>query len=64
MDFIIEHTRVGLEIPEIIALVFLVAVVVFFIFRTRKMKKLENELMDEIQDLQKEEAEMKRARYQ
>ena len=63
MDFIIEHTRIGFELPELISLILLIVVVVFFIVRMRKMKKTEDELVDEIQDLQRKESERKRARF-
>ena len=53
MDFIIDHTRIGFEIPELIALIFLIAVVVFFVVRTRKMKKDEEGLEEEIKELQR-----------
>lgn len=52
MGFIIEHTRIGFELPELIALIFLIAVVVFFIVRSRQMKKAEEELEDQIRDIQ------------
>ncbi len=56
MDFIIEHTRIGFEIPELIALIFLIAVVVFFFVRSRQMKKAEEELEDQIMEIQNESA--------
>ncbi len=56
MDFIIEHTRIGFEIPELIALIFLIAVVIFFIVRSRQMKKAEEELEDQIRDIQSEKS--------
>lgn len=64
MDFIIEHTRIGFEIPELIALVFLIAVVVFFFVRSRQMKKSEEELEDQIKDLQSQRADNGRVRNQ
>lgn len=57
MDFIIEHTRIGFEIPELIALIFLIAVVIFFIVRSRQMKKAEEELEDQIRDIQSGKSE-------
>ena len=56
MDFIIEHTRIWFEIPELIALIFLIAVVIFFIVRSRQMKKAEEELEDQIRDIQSEKS--------
>ena len=61
MDYIIEHTRIGFELPELLALILLIGVVVFFIVRYRQMKRTERDLIDEIQEVQRQEAERKRA---
>ena len=61
MEYIIEHTRIGIELPEILAFILLIAVIVFFIVRHKQMKKQERELIDEIQEVQRQEAERKRA---
>ncbi len=62
MDFIIEHTRIGFEIPELIALVFLIGVVVFFFVRSRQMKKAEEELEDQIKEIQSQRSDNGRVR--
>ena len=48
LDFIISHTSAWIDIKSILALIFLVAVIVFFIVRYRKMRKIEKGLEDEM----------------
>ena len=60
MDFIIDHTRIGIDIPEIIALILLIAVVAFFFVRSRQMKKAEEELEDQIREIQRGGADKER----
>ncbi len=52
MEFIIEHSRIGHDLPDFVSLGILVAVAVFYIVRTRKMKNEEKELVDKIEELQ------------
>lgn len=57
MNYIIEHTRIGFEIPELLALILLIAIVVFFVVRNRQMKQEEEELEEQIKAIQREKAE-------
>lgn len=48
LDFIISHTSVWIDVKSILALIFLIAVVVFFVVRYRKMRKIEKGLEEEM----------------
>ena len=48
LDFIISHTSAWIDIKSILALIFLIAVIVFFIVRYRKMRKIEKGLEEEM----------------
>lgn len=46
--YLIDHTYIGLDIPAILALIGLIAVVVYFIVAHRKRKKIEKQLEEEL----------------
>ena len=48
LQFVISHSAIWIDIKSIIALVFFIAVVVFFIVRYRKMRKVEQGLEEEM----------------
>ena len=51
MSYIIEHTVLGFCWGDIPALIILLAVIAVFIKKHHDMKKLENELEDQLEDL-------------
>ena len=51
MSFIIEHTVLGFCWWDIPALIILLAVIAVFIKKHHDMKKLENELEDQLEEL-------------
>ena len=51
MSYIIEHTVLGLCWWDIPALIILLAVIAVFIKKHHDMKKLENELEDQLEEL-------------
>lgn len=48
MSFVLSHSRLGFCWWDLLALVALVVVIVFFVVRYRNMKKQEKELEDEL----------------
>lgn len=57
-DFVISHTGIWLNIWVFLAIIALVAIIVYFILRRRNMVKMEEELEDILADKYKKEAEM------
>ena len=51
MSFVLSHSRLGFCWWDLLALVALVVVVVFFVIHYRKMKRHEKELEDELSAL-------------
>lgn len=51
MEFLFAHTRIGFCWWDLLALLILIAVIVIFIVKVHKQKKIEKELEDEIEEL-------------
>ncbi len=51
MSFVLSHSRLGFCWWDLLALVALVVVIVFFVIRYRNMKKQEKELEDDLSAL-------------
>ncbi len=51
MSFVLSHSRLGFCWWDLLALIALIAVVVYFVVRSRKMKRQEKELEDELSAL-------------
>lgn len=52
MSFILKHTTIAVDLWVILALILLIALIVFFLIRNHQMKKQEKELEDEIKEIQ------------
>ncbi|NCB32945.1 MAG: hypothetical protein EOM64_03515 [Erysipelotrichia bacterium] len=50
MQFLIDHTTMRFTLWAVLALILLIALLVYFIIRDRKMKKEENDLEDQLED--------------
>lgn len=51
MSFVLSHSRLGFCWWDLLALIALVVVIVFFVIRYRNMKKQEKELEDDLSAL-------------
>ena len=51
MSYIIEHTGIWFELPTVLALILLVAIIVFFAVKNHNLKKEEKELEDRISSM-------------
>ena len=64
MQFLIDHTYIGFTIWALLALIAVVGVVAYWVIRHHKMKKIQDDLEDELEQYYSDQADAQEAAKQ